>query len=106
MTFKQGYRNTVGKVYEEVHKKVPDDRTRAALKFRVFCCHLINRVFKTGVRGEIFPYYCAWLKEKGKKSNQKVIDLVGFEEWIKEESSENLLLSVEIMNKIFYKRND
>ena len=49
-SFKQGYRNTVGKVYEEVHKKIPEGVKRAQFKFKIFCCHLINRVFKTGVK--------------------------------------------------------
>lgn len=72
----------VGKVYEEVHKKVPESYQRASLKFRVFCCHLINRVFKTGVKGEIFPHYQNWMKQGGKQSNQKVIDFKSFEEWV------------------------
>lgn len=30
---KQGYRNTIGKVYEEIHKKISDERLQAQLKF-------------------------------------------------------------------------
>lgn len=49
-SIKKGYRNTVGKVYEEVHKKIPEGSKRAQMKFKVFCCHLINRIFKVSVK--------------------------------------------------------
>ena len=64
--FKQGYRNTVGKVYEDVHKRIPEGTKRAQFKFKVFCCHLINRVFKIGAKRENFPYYNEWVKKSGK----------------------------------------
>lgn len=57
------YRNTVGKVYEEVHRKLADNlQERAALKLKLFFCHIINRVFSGSVNPTIFPYYTAWLK--------------------------------------------
>ena len=48
--FKQGYRNTIGRVFEEIHSKLPDGQKKSILKFKIFTCHLINRVFKNGAK--------------------------------------------------------
>ena len=63
-----GYRNTVGKVYEEVHRKYPENSIeRSSLKLKVFLCHIINRVFAGGFNMALFPHFSVWLKkEKGK----------------------------------------
>ena len=63
-----GYRNTVGRVYEEVYKKFSENTAeRASLKLKVFLCHIINRVFVGGFNGDLFPHFAVWLKnEKGK----------------------------------------
>lgn len=83
VNFKMAYRNTVGKVYEEVHRKLADNlQERAALKLKLFFCHIINRVFSGTVNPAIFPYYLAWLK----KNNMRVpyrYDFGSIEEWIK-----------------------
>ena len=58
-----GYRNTVGKVYEEVHRKYPENTIeRASFKLKVFLCHIINRVFVGGFNAALFPHFSAWLK--------------------------------------------
>lgn len=82
MKFKIGYRNTVGKVYEEVHRKYPENsKLRAELKLKVFLCHIINRVFVGNLNTNLFPHFVAWLKkEKGKVS--KCYDFRLIEEWI------------------------
>ena len=79
--------------------------TKARLKFKIFTCHLINRIFKTGVKKEIFPKYQTWLKEKAKKKPAQLVNFEHFDEWIKSESSEKLLLAIEDINNIFYKKD-
>lgn len=59
---KQGYRNTVGMIFEKIHKLVPDERLKAQLKFKIFCCHLINRVFDSGIKAEFFLNFTQWKK--------------------------------------------
>ena len=69
------YRNTVGKVYEEIHRKLADNlQLRAALKLKLFLCHIINRVFSGCVNATIFPYYLAWIKKKGQKISSRFYD--------------------------------
>ena len=59
------YRNTVRKVYEEVHRKLADNlQERAGLKLKLFICHILNRVFTGFVNPKIFPHYVAWTKNK------------------------------------------
>lgn len=78
-----GYRNTVGKVYEEVHKKLGDNSyERSALKLKIFFCHIINRVFTGNVNASIFPHYIAWVKKNNKKISYRLYDFVSIEEWI------------------------
>jgi hypothetical protein len=61
--FKMGYRNTVGRVYEEVHRKYPENSCeRASLKLKVFLCHIINRVFTGNLNQNLFPHLVAWMK--------------------------------------------
>ena len=69
------YRNTVGKVYEEVHRKLADNlQLRAALKLQLFLCHIINRVFSGCVNSTIFPFYLAWTKKNNKKISSRFYD--------------------------------
>lgn len=77
-----GYRNTIGRIYEEVHRKYAENSfERASLKLKVFLCHIINRVFVGGFSSTLFPHFSAWLKqEKGKVT--KHYDFRLLEEWI------------------------
>lgn len=68
---KQGYRNTVGKAFEKVHQGVSDEKTKAQLKFRIFCCHLINRVFNSGMKEDLFKNFCEWKKQNNKKAKKR-----------------------------------
>ena len=68
----------------------------------MFLCHIINRVFVGSFNSTLFPHFSAWLKkEKGKIA--KNYDFRWLEEWIENESIENLNNSQEIINKTFYK---
>ncbi len=62
------YRNTVGRVYEEAHKKLAENiQERTILKLKLFLCHIINRVFSGNVNAAIFPFYLAWVKKNNIK---------------------------------------
>lgn len=71
----------MARVYEEVHRRIPEGIKRAQMKFKIFCCHLINRVFKQGAKRENFPYYIEWMKVE-KKTGKKSFDFNLFEGWI------------------------
>ena len=58
---------------------------RAALKLKLFLCHILNRVFSGCVNAAIFPYYLAWVKKRGVKISNRFYDFVSIEEWIEEE---------------------
>lgn len=56
---------------------------------RLFCCHMINRIF---IRNEIpknFPYFMDWLKRKS-INYPHTFDFLYFKKWILEEKQENL----------------
>lgn len=103
-SIKEGYRNTVGKAYECIQKRVTEPNKRAQLKLRIFCCHLINRVFKMEWKRETFPYFMEWAKEL-KKGSKKNFDFGLFEKWIQAESTDRISSSIEAINKIFYKKD-
>lgn len=91
-------------IFEEVQRKISDQDKKSRLKFKIFTCHLINRIFKTGVKKEIFPVYQNWVKQNGKKSSE-MINFEQFDEWIRNENSEKLLVAIEDINSIFYKKD-
>ena len=101
--FKVGYRNTIGRVYEEVHRKYPENtQERAGLKLKVFLCHIINRVFSGPFNSSLFPHFAAWNK-KSKGRTPKAYDFRSLEDWMEQESADNLNASQEVINKAFYK---
>ena len=86
-----------------MHRKYPENSyERASLKLKVFFCHIINRVFAGSLNQNLFPHLVTWLKkEKGGKV-PKNYDFRLIEEWIEQETVENLTSSQEIINKTFY----
>ena len=98
------YRNTIGRVYEEVHRKLAENlQERAALKLKLFLCHIINRVFSGCVNPEVFPFYLTWIKKHNKKISNRYYDFSSIEEWIADERPDNLQRSQDTINQIFYK---
>ena len=69
-----------------MYRKFTDNTSgRAALKLKVFLCHIINRVFVGGFNAALFPHFAIWMKrEKGKVP--KNYDFRLLEEWIEGES--------------------
>ena len=80
-----GNRNTIGKIYEDVHRKFSDNSyERAALKLKVFICHIFSRVF-SGSTVNLNEWSCffTYLKKKKVVYSSKFYDFVLMEEWIK-----------------------
>ena len=68
---------------------------------RLFCCHMINRIF---IRKEIpnnFPHFINWLQNKGIKY-QHTFDFIYFKKWILEETQENLEKNISLLHKKFF----
>ena len=65
---KFSYRSTTSYIFKSIHEnKKIDLHLRNKIKMRLFCCHMINRIF---IRKEIpnnFPHFISWLKTKGIK---------------------------------------
>lgn len=80
-----GYRNTIGKIYEEVHRKFSDNSyERAVLKLKVFVCHIVNRVFSgSTVNENLWPCFFTWLKKGKIAYSTKFYDFVLLEEWMR-----------------------
>ena len=76
---------------------------RAALKLKLFLCHIINRVFSGCVNPAIFPHYLTWTKKQGKKISTRFYDFNSIEEWIQQERPDNLQRSQDTINQVFYK---
>jgi hypothetical protein len=87
-----------------VHRRLSDSlQERAALKLKLFLCHIINRVFSGSVNPAVFPYYTAWVKKQGVRINDRCYDFNSLEEWIRQERPDNLQRSQDTINQIFYK---
>lgn len=54
------------------------------MKLKLFCCHVINRVFDKAHVHDLFKYYYEWLCVKKK---QLIFSLTYFQDWIKEEKT-------------------
>ena len=60
-------------------------------KLKLFCCHVINRVFEQEYRKDIFSHYYRWLS---KKSKSDAFELREFCKWIKEDKVQNVIDTV------------
>lgn len=44
--FKEEYRIVVGHAFQKAHKKIENAELKIRTKLKLFCCHIINRVFE------------------------------------------------------------
>lgn len=99
---KEGYRNTLSLVYSQIQKKITNEGLKAQLKFRVLCCHLINRVFNKGLKADIFPNFNNWVKKHQKGELKKEMEFSKLREWMSSESAQKIASEIESINKKFY----
>jgi hypothetical protein len=68
---------------------------------RLFCCHMINRIFNRKEIANNFPHFIAWLKSKGIHYSH-TFDFVYFKKWILEESQDNLEKNISLLHRKFF----
>lgn len=99
---KFSYRSTTSYIFKSIHEnKKIDLHLRNKIKMRLFCCHMINRIF---IRKEIpnnFPHFINWLRTKGIKYPH-TFDFIYFKKWILEETQENLERNISLLHKKFF----
>ena len=101
-SFKEAYRLVVGHAFYRAHKGIENYKLKNKIKLKLFCCHVINRVFDKGYVHELFKYYYEWLCDKKKALTFNLKEL---NEWMEEERTERLIETVEIINNKFYKKS-
>lgn len=100
--FKQPYRLVVGHAFYKAHKLIEHKRRKNQIKLKLFCCHVINRVFEKVYSHSLFKHYYDWLEEQKRVMK---FNLSSFKEWIQVENPDKLIETVEIINNKFYKKN-
>lgn len=68
---------------------------------RLFCCHMVNRIFNRKEISEYFPFFSQWLKKK-KIQYPHTFDFIYFKRWIYEEVQENLERNIALLHKTFF----
>ena len=71
-------------------------------KLKLFCCHIINRVFEKEHRKDLFAHYFNWQERNGRAD---FFELKFFKQWIETEKLKKVNETVEIINNKFYKKN-
>lgn len=99
---KFAYRSTTSYIFKIIHEnKKIDTHTRNKIKMRLFCCHMINRIFNRKEVKEHFPSFMNWLAKK-KYQYPHTFDMTYFKKWIYEETQENLEKNISLLHKTFF----
>ena len=99
---KKAYRSTTSYIFKVIqdNRKI-EPHLQNKIKMRLFCCHMINRIFERADLGKSFPYFFEWLKLK-KISYPHSFDFVYFKRWILEEEQQRLGENIQHLHKIFF----
>jgi len=99
---KFSYRSTTSYIFKSIHENGKiDPHTRNKIKMRLFCCHMINRIFNRKEIADHFPFYVKWLKTK-KIDYPHTFDFIYFKKWIFEETQQNLERNIALLHKTFF----
>ena len=99
---KFAYRSTTSHIFKQIHNnKGMNSHLRNKIKMRLFCCHMINRIFTRNQIGDNFPYFEKWLDKK-KIKYPHCFDFVYFGKWILEENHEKLEKNINLLHKVFF----
>lgn len=102
--FKVSYRSTTSYLFKLIHEnKNIDSHLKNKIKIRLFCCHMINRVFDRAEMDTNFEYYARWIKSNGLDGSGKY-DFANFKRWILVENKENLDKNIHLLHKLFFSR--
>ena len=99
--YKEEYRLVVGHAFYKAHKCIKDYELKMQTKLKLFCCHVVNRVFEKEYRKDLFGHYFKW---QSKRSKGEVFEMKQFNDWIKEDKIQNIIETVEIINNKFYRK--
>ena len=81
---KFAYRSTTSHIFKRIHEnKKINSHTRNKIKLRLFCCHMVNRIFNRKEVTENFPYFAKWLAVH-KVVYPHAFDFYHFKQWIHE----------------------
>jgi hypothetical protein len=101
--FKVAYRSTTSHVFKLVHEnKTIESHLKNKIKMRLFCCHMINRIFDPAETETNFQYYIKWLNRNDLPYER--FDFVNFKKWILSETKENLDKNIILLHKIFFSK--
>jgi hypothetical protein len=99
---KFAYRSTTSHIFKSIHEnKKIHSHTRNKIKLRLFCCHMINRIFNRKEAGDNFPYFNKWLAQR-KIQYPHAFDFHYFKQWIHEETQDNLEKNIALLHKTFF----
>lgn len=99
---KFAYRSTTSHIFKAIHEnKKIHSHTRNKIKLRLFCCHMINRIFNRKEIGDYFQCYNKWLLAR-KIQYPNAFDFHYFKQWIHEETQENLERNIAHLHKTFF----
>lgn len=99
---KFSYRSTTSYIFKAIHENSKiDPHTRNKIKMRLFCCHMINRIFNRKEIPDHFPFYVKWLKTR-KIDYPHTFDFIYFKKWILEETQQNLERNIALLHKTFF----
>lgn len=92
-------------VFKKVHEnKELDSHMRNKIKLRLFCCHMINRIFDQNELELNFEGYVRWLKNSSEALSSSKFDFRNFKKWVACESKENLDRNIVQLHKIFFSK--
>lgn len=70
-------------VFKKVHENRDlDSHLRNKIKLRLFCCHMVNRIFDQNELELNFEYYTRWLKGSTEAPSQSKFDFRNFKKWV------------------------
>ncbi len=99
---KFAYRSTTSHIFKSIHEnKKIHPHTRNKIKLRLFCCHMINRIFNRKEVGDNFPFFVKWLHTKH-ITYPNVFDFHYFKQWIHDETQDNLEKNIGQLHKTFF----
>lgn len=99
---KFAYRSTTSHIFKAIHEnKKIHSHTRNKIKLRLFCCHMVNRIFNRKEVSDNFSYYIEWLKAR-KITYPNAFDFHYFKQWIHEETQGSLEQNIAKLHKTFF----
>ena len=102
-SFKIPYRSTVSFFFKLLHEnKSINSHTKNKLKLKLFCCHMINRIFNQNEIGNNFEHFVKWLSTN--HPSVSTLNFTKFRQWVLCETKENLEKNISHLHQIFFNK--